>query len=378
MKAVIVTPFDNYSYNVRIKYLEEYLSNIGYDCTVITSDFDHRKKRHYDTKRKNLELLHVPEYKKNLSFARIYSHFCFAKAVYDRLQVLEPDLIYGSTPPNFLFKYLSKYKYKNRNTKLIFEVGDLWPEALPVSKKVKLIAAPFLYLWSMVRNKHIKSADEIVYECGLFRNKLQKYHEGVRSSIIYLCKKDFFSETNSFHKDNSDVTQFAYIGSLNNIIDVDLIIEVLIEVKKYKEILFKIIGDGEKKKELIDLCDLYNIPYIDYGAVYDDSEKYRILKDCQFGFNVMKKSVVVGATMKSLEYFHWGLILINNISADTSRIVLENDCGINFINAKEVAAWIRSLTKEKIEQYQKNSRAVYEHLFSEDVMRKKYMAIFKR
>ena len=56
-KAIIITPFDNYSYQVRIKYVEKYLIRRGYDVKIISSDFDHRNKTIYTSERDNLELI---------------------------------------------------------------------------------------------------------------------------------------------------------------------------------------------------------------------------------------------------------------------------------------------------------------------------------
>lgn len=376
-KAVIVTPFDNYSYEVRIKYVEKYLKNQEYECVVISSDFDHRNKIEYKEYRSNLELLHVPKYKKNISFTRIYSHYCFAKKVYSRLMEINPDLIYGSIPPNFLVKFISKYKKENPDTQLIYEVGDLWPETLPIPNKIKKLINPVLSQWSGLRNKNLNIADAVIYECDLFKRHLDKYCSKGLTEIIYLCREDYYFNK-KIEKNISDVITFAYIGSINNIIDIDVIVELLNQVKIKRKVLFKIIGTGENKDKLIALCIKNDIPIVDYGIVYDDREKSNILNDCQFAFNIMKDTVVVGATMKSLEYFHWGLILINNIPADTAELVDKYKCGYNITTPKETAEMIIKNFDESCLETMRNSRSVYCKYFSEDVIEKKFNEIFKR
>ena len=44
----------------------------------------------------------------------------------------------------------------------------------------------------------------------------------------------------------------------------------------------------------------------------------------------MKKSVCVGLTMKSIDYFEFGLPIINNIKGDTWNAVEEYGIGINY------------------------------------------------
>lgn len=368
-KAVIVTPFDNYSYNVRVKYIERSFASLGYDVVVLSADFDHRKKCHYDAHRDNLELLHVPEYKSNLSFQRMYSHYCFAKAVYGRIKEINPDFIYGSTPPNFLVKFLAKYKKEIPTVKLVFEVGDLWPETLPLSGKIKMVATPALGVWRRLRDNYIAKGDGLICECNLFKYVIGKHAKIDNALTIYLCKEDQWSDAFS-PKEVGDTLNFAYVGSINNIIDIDLIVGFLAAVQNKRKVHFDIIGGGENAERLIQLCDSVNIDYINHGIVYDEKMKCDILGKCQFAFNIMKTSVVVGATMKSLEYFHSGLILINNITSDTVEIINRYDCGYNLqeIGFEEAVQRVVDLTKEEIFKKQLASRKVFTDLFDERVI----------
>lgn len=368
-KAVIVTPFDNYSYNVRVKYIERSLASLGYDVVVLSADFDHRKKCHYDAHRDNLELLHVPEYKSNLSFQRMYSHYCFAKAVYLRIKEINPVFIYGSTPPNFLVKFLAKYKKEIPTVKLVIEVGDLWPETLPLSGKIKMLAAPALGVWRRLRDNYIAKGDGLICECDLFKDVIGEHAKIDNAQTIYLCKEDQWSDSFT-PKEVGDTLNFAYVGSINNIIDIDLIVGFLAAVQNKRKVHFDIIGGGENAERLIQLCDSVNIDYINHGIVYDEKMKCDILGKCQFAFNIMKTSVVVGATMKSLEYFHSGLILINNITSDTVEIINRYDCGYNLqeIGFEEAVQRVVDLTKEEIFKKQIASRKVFTDLFDERVI----------
>lgn len=378
-KAVIVTPFDNYSYNVRIKYLEKYLQEQEYTCTVVSADFDHRNKKYYDAKRDNLELIHVPEYRRNLSFSRIYSHYVFSKTVYKRLKEIKPDLVYGSAPPNFLFRFISRYKKNNPSSKLIFEIGDMWPETLPLNNKVKKVLCIPLSMWAGLRNHNLKYSDFIIYECNLFRQAIQKYHPRVKSETVYLAKEDFYGN-NDINLCVSKDFNVAYVGSVNNIVDIEGIIRILVKLNEVRRVVFHIIGDGESKNILLRDCMENRISYIDHGVVYDDIKKKEVLENCQFGLNIMKTTVMVGATMKSLEYFHWGLILINNIQADTKAIVEMYNCGFNISNFEEkeinkLINGISALNDDDIKKMRIKSRAVYSQLFSEHKIHEQYMRI---
>ncbi len=376
--VVIITPFDSYSYNVRIKYIEDYFNQRGYSCIILTADFDHREKRHYYVSRDNLELLHVPEYKRNLSVARIYSHYCFSKQVFAKLNYLKPNIVYASCPPNFLFKYVSKFKKENPHVKLIFEVGDLWPETLPVPEKIRRVCYPVFYFWQRLRDNYIWEADAIVYECDLFRKIIENKNKGNLERVIYLCKEDFYKGYDNCLSLSREIKEleFAYIGSINNIIDIEFIVDVLKNLRKKSKVTLSIVGDGENKVKLLQLCEKNKISVKDYGIIYDNAIKQHVLDNCHFSFNVMKSNVVVGATMKSLEYFHWGLAVINNIEGDTWSIIERYKCGINGRDSASIAKAISALTNDDILAMQKSSRKVYREMFSEEIAKQEFNEMF--
>ena len=375
-KAVIITPFDNYSYQVRIKYVERYLFDRGYEVKVISSDFDHRNKTVYSVKRDNLELLHVPPYQKNLSYARINSHRVFAQKALERLGELKPELIYCSAPPNYLFKYTSQYKKRNPGVKLIYELGDLWPETLPLQAKIKKLVAPALKIWAGIRNKNIGFADGIIYECEMFSDVVAKNHPGVYSEVIYLSKEDYYKGKFSLSEIPDSTLRFAYVGSINNIIDIDLIVEIMRQVSQNRKAELVVIGGGESADRLFALCDQAGVKYENHGITYDEDEKHRILSSCHFGLNIMKESVAVGATMKSLEYFHEGLILINNIPADTAMIIEKYNCGFNVdANSHDIT---QILFTSNLKEMRNRSRSAYEELFDEKTVRVRFNQFLDR
>lgn len=377
-RVVIITCFDNYSYEVRMKYVEDVFREKGYDVIILSANFDHRKKQEYLCRRNGLHLIEVPQYKKNISLGRIYSHFIFGKKVYKELKRINPEILYASAPPNFIFKYSALYKRYNPSTNLIYDISDMWPETLPVSRKMKKILTIPLGAWRHIRDSAIDKADAYIYECKLFWDYLKKNISNKPYSIIYLCRKKYdfkVEKLNDVKKLN-----FSYIGSVNNIIDINLIVEFLFEVNKYKPVELILIGAGEKLECLCDLCKERNIKYTNHGVVYDDCKKQQILQSCSFGLNIMKDEVFVGATMKSLEYFHWGLGLINNIPADTSELVEQYECGYNISwnSYRKVAKVISMLSLDEINNMKTNSHIIFETYFSEEIMKNKYYDFFEK
>ena len=128
---------------------------------------------------------------------------------------------------------------------------------------------------------------------------------------------------------DSNSISICYLGSINNIIDIQVITNILNSLSKKYSVNFHIIGAGENKDSLLSSAKRLNVNVIDHGKIYDDDKKAEILNSCHFGLNIMKKDVFVGLTMKSLDYFKNGIPTINNLKGDTWEFVENNDIGIN-------------------------------------------------
>ncbi|HFX3776029.1 TPA: glycosyltransferase [Enterococcus faecium] len=372
-KAVIVTPFDNYSYNVRIKFVEEYLQKIGYNVKILSSDFDHRNKEKYQNNRKGLELLKVPEYRRNLSLSRIQSHRIFARKSVKRALQLQPDLLYVSGPPNFLFKYFATNKSSFKGTKLIFELGDMWPETMPINGKKKTLFKFPMKIWASLRDEYIAKADFTIFECDLFKELVNTNIKEIKGGTIYLCKDGTTMELPKEQISNECI-ELVYVGSINNIIDVDLIVEISKKIAVKKKTIVHIIGDGEQRQDLITELSGKNIEVNYHGIVYDEVEKSKIYSRCSFAFNIMKETVCVGLTMKSIDYFEAGLPLINNISGDTHDLVVNNRCGYNVDrkNLDTVVEKICAVSMDEVRNMKKASRDMYDKYFSKTAFEKQF------
>jgi glycosyltransferase involved in cell wall biosynthesis len=322
MKAVIVNCFD--TYEDRVDLLHDFFKLQGYDVKIIQSDFRHFKKVHRKEEKVDFIFVRSKPYYKNLSLTRLFSHYKYANDAFKIVENIKPDLLYTFIPPNSLAKFASSYKKRNKETKLIFDIIDLWPETIPIGKMKKY--PPFIF-WSKMRNMGLKYADSIITECDLFQSVLSDHLTGINTSTVYLAKKEI--NVVSISKINNHEIHLAYLGSINNIIDILLIKKIIETIKIVKPVYLHIIGDGEKKQELIDKANEGGAKVIYYGQIFDPQEKQEIFDKCHFGLNIFKNSVCVGLTMKSIDYFQHGLPVINNIQGDTTEIIRTYGIGIN-------------------------------------------------
>ena len=111
-------------------------SHSDFSVEVISSTFRHQTKNQRDlnyisTIRADYKvtLLHEPNYRKNISILRLYSHHCFANEVIKYLETRKkPDVIICSVPSLAVGSAVTKYA-KKHGIKLIIDIQDLWPEA---------------------------------------------------------------------------------------------------------------------------------------------------------------------------------------------------------------------------------------------------------
>lgn len=318
--AFLISCSDHYDH--RMHLWDTCLQQMGYQTRYITGDFDHTKKAKFTCNVPGAVQLPVLPYRKNLSVSRILSHRMFAKKARRYLQEHHPDVVIALLPPNFLAHYLAKYKKQHPKTKLIFDIFDLWPESFP-SNKLKKLLSPIFRIWSGLRDRNLHMADFVTTECDLFRSKLRLPED--TSATVYLSAKPVQSPTQCTLAE--DRLELCYLGAINNIINIDAICDLLKQAVAIKPVTLHIIGKGEQEEAFVRRARETGAHVQFYGAVYDSDQKQQILGRCHFGLNLMRSSVCVGLTMKSVDYFRFGLPIINNIPADTAAFIRDRQVG---------------------------------------------------
>ena len=372
LKAAVVT--DSTSYEPRAEYVGACLSSLGCQVAWVESDFNHReKKKTIRTKADHVYVNTVP-YKKNLSLRRFYYHWDFARKAGKCLGRTEWDLLYVLIPGNSLARMAALLK-GTAARRVVLDVIDLWPESLPVKG---LEWTWPVKAWRQLRDKNLNCADLILTECGLYQKILRLPQE--KTAVMY-WPKDGHAVRTDFQKD-ADILHIAYLGSVNHIIDIEGISELLGCINQRKTVLLHLIGSGESLDKFQTVLKDKGIAVRFYGAVYEEEAKREIFSRCSFGINMMKPEVRVGITMKSVDYFCYGLPLINSIPGDTWELVERYGIGVNcrrerLLEAAEQIVGEADLFQEKRDQI----RELYERLFTreamEAVMRKRVLPLLE-
>lgn len=321
-KVVIVSNFYNGANTSRPYIVSKFFKEEGLEVILYIADFNHYTKNKIENKKENINYISVPKYKKNFSFKRIISHIVFAFKIRKKLENIENiDILYINTPPNFLGYWITK---KIKASKIIIDIIDLWPEAMPIKKFFKILLYPFFKYWINLREKSLEKADYILTHTNNFYKLLDLKRFTHKSKVIYLKKT-----THCFFKNPSiegEKLKIIYIGNISYIYDFDSLIKILKKLKAKLEI----IGEGPYREELIKKLNIEKIDYNFYGIVLDENRKLEIIKNCHFGYNGYKETTEVSMSYKSIDYFSYGLPIINSTNGDTWKLIEEYKLGYNF------------------------------------------------
>lgn len=324
MNVAIISCFDTFL--DRQKALVKLFLDRGDQVTAFLSDFQHVSKSYRTAGLDGFTLVHAVSYRKNLSLRRMYSHYVYASSIQRELEQGKWDLVWAIVPPNSLVKRCAEFKRSHPQTKLVFDVNDLWPESFPLGGLKKL---PPFQLWQALRDRNLPEADYIVTECNLFQKRLN-LSQTERASTIYLCKPAEAFQLDRTPQLPEDCISLCYLGSINHIIDMDAIASILSSLQSLRQVCLHVIGAGERKEQLLAAAQKAGAKVVDHGSIYDTAEKQAIFNQCHFGLNVMKPTVCVGLTMKSIDYLAGGLPLINTIPGDTWDLIDQYGFGLNW------------------------------------------------
>lgn len=375
MRVLVISCFARKTNYSRGNFIYEYFKNNNHDCYLVHSEFQHGSKKFVRYNDDNWIPIKTLAYNSNVSVKRLSSHLIFGIKTMKVIKRLKPELVYIAVPPNSV-SFLALSLSKKLGFKTIVDIVDLWPESLPFSNKLKRLFGPILNFWKSLRESKLETADSIMYECSLYQEFLEKNIKKLKhknTSIIHLAKSGIVNSNPKFQSCVEGTLNICYLGYINNLIDTDLIIKFLGDINKKRKVKLSIIGTGDKKDLFISDLKKNNIEHIDYGTVFEEDKKNKIMAFCDFGLNLYKGNTMIGLTYKSIDYLSAGLPLINSIKSDTWDFVENSNIGINITrsNYTEAVNHLINIDSEKISKMKKDAFDLYLNNFEKSVIERK-------
>ena len=365
-KCVCVSCFDYYT--IRMKGILNYFSSKKFETSYLIPDYNHFSGKASIIQDDRTALIHVPAYKKNMSFTRLYSHYVFAKGVYKFLYENQPDIIYCVIPPNILVREIIKFKRKFENTRVIFDVFDTWPESMPKLNNKKIFALPFK-IWKNLRENYISEADLVVCVSKSCEKFLRTTHPNLNTRVVYPSPDAATLNELPPHEFNiKDKITFCHLGNVNYIVDTELAVKLLSLLAKHKKISIHFIGAGNSLENFINALADNGIETISHGVIFDTAMKSKIYSVCDLGLCTPRREINSTMPLKAVDYIRSGLPFINNSLGDMRSIVENDELGININpeNLDETVKKILELTPEKLFKMSANCLEKYNQAFVHD------------
>ncbi len=365
MKAVLVSAF--LSYEPRLFLVKAALEKLGVTTKVLITDFDHRKKARRGSFPRAATVIPTKPYTKNLSLGRILSHIDFSFKAKTIIEREAPEILYVLAPPNSLAYVGASYKKSHPNVKLIIDICDMWPEAFPSRFGTTLLRVPF-YFWQNLRTSALKKADCVLTECNRFTRALSPIDA---KTLFWSAKKTEASFEGNL-KENE--LHLAYLGSINNILDIERTASLVGRLVAQKPVVVHVIGLGEKKEAFLSALREAGAVVVDHGVVFDQNEIGKIFSVCHAGLNILKPEVFVGLTMKSLEYFKFALPVINSLEGDTADFIKTYGVGFPLSEAPSLA----TLSVSEINAMKRKVQSFFNSYLETNVIMRQTVLIFKK
>jgi len=312
-----------------------------YEVECITTGFQHFKKAPRDKELIlsqnypfDITFIDAPAYKKNVDIRRVYSNKVAAGRLkkYLKQHINEYDAVYVAIPANNIAAMVTTLCKKN-DTPVVVDIEDLWPEAMSMVIKSKVLRK--LLLWPFTRDAEIayKNADGIIGTSEDYTERaFKKRPKDIPAKTVYVgCNLEDFDA--GVAKYGPEIVKpegefwVTYAGSISTSYDIKTLIDAGYELRD-KNVHVQILGTGSLKDELEEYSkDMENIhfwgftPYPKMAAALAKSD-------------VVVNSFIKGAPQSIVnkvgDYLASGKPMINTLENPVfCRLIEENQVGVN-------------------------------------------------
>jgi len=325
--------------------------------------------------------LKVPTYNSSKSLGRVFSMFIFLYRLFF-LNVKKRDnpdvIIVSSTSPLPIWK--AYFWAKRFNSKLIFEVRDIWPLSIIELGGFKKIN-PFVVLLQITENFAYKVSDYVV---SVLPNAFEhmKHHGLDLSRFKYIPNGIKIETLIKSEKVNKDVFKIGYAGTLGIANALKYLIYAANLIKE-NNIEIHLLGNGPEKKALMKIVKDKNISNVYFhDAVPKNKVGIFLAKmDVLFiGWHYSKIYRFGISANKLFDYLASARPIIHSVDA-VNDPVFEARAGISVKpeNSKEIADAILKLYKmpeSKRNELGQNGRVFVKKYHSYEQLAKKYEYLF--
>lgn len=351
----IVNPFDplpgDPEQEGRYATLARILVDRGHGVIWWTSSFSHRFKRPVDqeTIRRACEacgllprFLDAPAYRRNVGLARLWNHRVLSRRFSAEAPKVQPrpDVIVVSSPPPGLVLSAAQFGQAS-GCKTVVDVQDLWPDTFRRLAPKPLQPFLDLALWpsSRTARRAYAACDAIVGVADAYVERAADLAGQDRPTATFPLGIDL----EAFDKAARSVVDtkwtkppgevwLAYTGSLSHSYDFATIIKAAARIRsRYGDrVRFILTGRGDLFGEAQQLVRQEQLTNVTLAGFLDFSTWAYLLTQCDAGFNASFPEALIYLPNKFFYYLAAGVVVLNTIPGQCSRIVREGGCGLDY------------------------------------------------
>jgi len=381
--------------NNRFNYIANLLSQNKINVELITSNYSHINKRYrsvtssdsINTLKYKLTYINEPQYSKNVSLKRFYSHYMMSKNLERHLNKRKtPDIIYCAVPSLDIAYTTMKYAKRN-NIPFIVDVQDLWPEAFKMVVGLPVISNLLFYPMKKKADMIYRGADKVVAVSQTYVERVLNINSKCSNGLSVFLGTDLnsfdkYAKKNIVNKPKNKIW-LVYIGTLGHSYDIRCVIDALaiIGSKGINNIKFIVMGDGPLRNEFEGYSEQKNI-CVEFKGKLKYDEMVGLLASCDIAINTIAKGASGSIINKVGDYAAAGLPVLNTQECNEYRALVEDyQVGLNCNNgdandlAKKLMILYNSDTMRK--KMGKNNRRLAEEKFDRGTTYKNILSLIQ-
>jgi len=390
MRVWIINPFDELPSEPgrpgRYSTLASLLDEHGHEVVWWTAAFSHR----YKQPRKpvssgnghpaTIRQVSVPHYRRNVGFARIWSHARFgrnlerdARAAVASGELPVPDRLIASFPPLEAGEAALRLG-QEWGVPVSLDVQDAWPESfarfIPGGTTVQgLVLAPW-------RRRAHRVFSEVERVAGVGRAFLE-YAESLGTTgpthLTYLGAH-FDEEPGVAREGRSPESplRLLYLGNVGRSQDLSTVVEgVGLLVSAGFRVTLDVAGVGEKWESLrteVEKRGLQGV--VTLHGFLDGAELELLVSRAHVGVNPIRADSLIACPNKVADYLAAGLPVLNTLPGELAEMLSQFDCGGQYVIGdagslvSRLREWIE--TPGQIERFSRNARRLGEAHFARE------------
>ena len=364
------TPIDNV-FSTRFNSIANEALKRGHSITFFASTFKHNTKiqrfqeTHTEVINANYKIVFVKSasYTKNISIARLLSHYSFAKDVLIEMKTqAKPDVILMAYPPVSLAKFVSTWAKQNK-IPVILDVIDPWPDAfvVPFPKYLHFLIKAVLF---PIKLSTIKTLTNLTAPTSISKQYIdwgKSINRKLSVCEVFYPAADyeFIRSRIDAHKTskNGKFLSIVYAGSLALVYDINTILKAAeILDADYPDIRFFIAGSGLHQSKVLNY--IRNHSNLEYFGRLSKEDLMKVYAMSDLGLTQYIKGTTQSVTYKLFDLLSAGLPILNSLESEMKEIILDNKVGLHNKpgDYKQLAENILIFynDKSKIKEYQNN------------------------